>query len=447
MSTSPPSPDSYVRRNLPPLIVGLAAIVAIVGALVVVIDRARDDNDDGATVADAPIESDARERQLDGEFGDLLEQLVGDQLLLGVSLSEELGVLRVQHVVPGTPAEAAGIEPGDEILGVDGARVSSVEELRAAIAAVEIGDEYEVEIARDGDNRELTVRREITIGAAMAALLERFAAEGFDLDRFDLDDFDSRAPNGRSPFASDPFAELRLRPTLGLSVVQTNEGLRVVRVEAHSIAEEAGFEPGDVILEANGEPVDSIEDLRAVLPTGGLNGGQLLESQVLELLVLRDGDELTLVARFPASLIPFFPVQPNPSLPNATPGPDLFAERFFGELDDLESFLDSDEFLDQVSERLRDRIEALIEEALTASAAESEPQTEDEPASFAGLDVYRGNVDALSDGEIVLGGSLGSIAFELTEETAIVGGMPRVGRVSTVASNADREALLVLTTN
>lgn len=455
MSTSPPGSDSYVRRNLPPLIVGLAALVAIVGGLIVVIDRVGNDDDEvPASAVDLPIDSDPLADRLDGDFGELLQELVGDQLLLGVSLSEELGVLEVERVVAGTPADEAGIEVGDEILEVNGDRVATVEELRDAIAAVEVGDEYQIEIARDGDGHVLTVRREITIGAAMAALLERFAAEGFDLDRFDLDDFDTRPPNERFGFdLDDPFESLRLRPALGLSVVQTNEGLRVVRVDDNSVAEEAGFEVGDVILEADGESVETIEDLRSALPTPTLPTDGLQSSivEVVEILVQREGEELLLEPRF--ELGPFFPgfaPSQRPELPNATPEPDMMAERFLDELQELEEFLESDEFFDRLDGRLSEQLAALLAEALAASQDDDAvgPDVEaEQPASLAGLDVYRGTVDRYTDAEIVLGGSLGSIAFALTDDTAVVGRQPRVGGVSTVASNDDREALLVLTVN
>ncbi len=455
MSTSPQGSDSYIRRNLPPLIVGLAAIVAIVGGLIVLIDRANDDDDTRASAVDVPIESDRFEDRLEGEFAELLQELVGDRLLLGVSLSEELGVLVVERIVAGTPADEAGIEVGDEILEVEGEPVSTVEELRDAIAAIDIGDEYEIEVGRGGDSELLAVQREITIGAAMAALLERFADEGFDLDRFDLDDFDSRAPNRRFGFdREDPFEAFRLRPTLGLAVVQTNEGLRVVRVDDGSIAEEAGFEAGDVILEADGDSIETIDDLRDALPMPTLTLDDPPSSivEVVDILVLREGDEILLEARFEIDAFgPFFAPREGPELPNATPEPDRFAEQLLDELRELESFLESDEFFDRLDDQLSNRLEALIEEALAASLAEQDATAAaddaEQPVSLGDLDVYRGTVDLYTDAQIVLGGSLGSIAFDLTDDTVVVGRQPRVGGISTVASNVDREALLILTVN
>jgi hypothetical protein len=170
---------------------------------------------------------------------------------------------------------------------------------------------------------------------------------------------------------------------------------------------------------------------------------------VVEIVALRGGDELVLEARFPISAIPIVPPQ-GPSLPNATPEPDRFAEQLLEELRAMESFLDSDEFLEGLDERLGERLEALIEEAFTARRAAEAAEVEDdanEPASLEDLDVYRGTVSRYSADEIVLGGSLGSIAFQVTEETAVVGRQPRLGWASTVAANDDHEALLILTVN
>jgi hypothetical protein len=63
------------------------------------------------------------------------------------------------------------------------------------------------------------------------------------------------------------------------------------------------------------------------------------------------------------------------------------------------------------------------------------------------LDVFRGVVQVLTDSQITLGGSRGAISFDLTDETVILGGSPRIGVVTTVAANTEGEAVLVLTPN
>jgi S1-C subfamily serine protease len=71
--------------------------------------------------------------------------------------------------------------------------------------------------------------------------------------------------------------------------VQGQEGVVVFAVTEGSAAEEAGIEPGDVIVEMDGEPIASVEDLYSVLRDKS-PGNQV------ELKLLRDGQEVTVEA-------------------------------------------------------------------------------------------------------------------------------------------------------
>jgi serine protease Do len=63
----------------------------------------------------------------------------------------------VQSVVLGTPAETAGIRPGDVITSVDGNKVTSSDELGSAIRKHRPGDRVEVKWQRAGAERSATV--------------------------------------------------------------------------------------------------------------------------------------------------------------------------------------------------------------------------------------------------------------------------------------------------
>ncbi len=62
----------------------------------------------------------------------------------------------VGAVTPGSAAEAAGVEVGDTIVGIDGAPIGSFGEFRERIAAAGVG-RIEVELERDGDARVVPV--------------------------------------------------------------------------------------------------------------------------------------------------------------------------------------------------------------------------------------------------------------------------------------------------
>lgn len=67
---------------------------------------------------------------------------------LGVKLKKENGRIKAKHVFSGTPAEAAGITPGDEIVALDGFRVKSSEHFMNRLREREPGSEVEVAFFR-----------------------------------------------------------------------------------------------------------------------------------------------------------------------------------------------------------------------------------------------------------------------------------------------------------
>ena len=75
-------------------------------------------------------------------------QSVDDDLAEGLGLSEASGVL-VSDVIPDSPAEDAGIQPGDIILRFDGRNVESLREFPRMVAETEVGRAVEVELWRE----------------------------------------------------------------------------------------------------------------------------------------------------------------------------------------------------------------------------------------------------------------------------------------------------------
>jgi putative serine protease PepD len=63
----------------------------------------------------------------------------------------------VDSVVPGGPAERGGLQPGDKITAIDGKRISSSEDVSAAVTARKPGERAKVTVERGGGQRTLTV--------------------------------------------------------------------------------------------------------------------------------------------------------------------------------------------------------------------------------------------------------------------------------------------------
>jgi putative serine protease PepD len=79
---------------------------------------------------------------------------------LGVGLANEPaegGGVELEEVVDGGPADDAGLQSGDVIVAVDGDEVETPDEVRAAVDSHQPGDEFEVQVRRDGDTRTETV--------------------------------------------------------------------------------------------------------------------------------------------------------------------------------------------------------------------------------------------------------------------------------------------------
>ncbi len=249
---------NFLKRNYAPLLVSLASIAVIVAAVAVIVDRL-DGDDDGRSITlnldgrggfalDDPVAP--RLQQGDG-FGALRDTLGG--AVLGVSIDDAEGVLRVASVQPGSPADEAGVEVGDEIVSVDGDAVATLDELRERLADVERGAEYELALHRDGEALTLDVERP---ALALDGSFFRLATE---------------------------------RPQLGVTVEETAHGPRVVSVTPGSAADEAGIEIGDLIASIDGEHVVDIAQLRELLAAHEAGDN-------VEVGVDRDGESLTLEA-------------------------------------------------------------------------------------------------------------------------------------------------------
>ena len=80
-----------------------------------------------------------------------------DHAYLGVSLGDTAGGPRVAAVNDGSPAASGGVEVGDVIVALDGDRVASSDDLRAAIEQHHAGTRVTLTVVRGGDRRELDV--------------------------------------------------------------------------------------------------------------------------------------------------------------------------------------------------------------------------------------------------------------------------------------------------
>lgn len=96
------------------------------------------------------------------QLRDVYSQIEGNFVGLGVELKADDGALLIVHVIPGSPAERAGIRDGDRIVAVDGRSTAelSTEQAASRLTGAE-GTYVQVTVETPGaDRRSLKVRRE-----------------------------------------------------------------------------------------------------------------------------------------------------------------------------------------------------------------------------------------------------------------------------------------------
>jgi S1-C subfamily serine protease len=163
-----------------------------------------------------------------------------DMLLFPVnaSIAFELGLEKHQGVfvfavAPQGPAGLAGFRPGDMILEVQGTPIMELGQVRTAIAFAKPGDTLTFLVRRGSEQITLLP----TVGEALPASAQALKVEN------DLG--------------------LRVQPTLvhwkEAQDIQT--GLLVTEIDTSGAAFRAGLRLGQIIIEANGRTLSSIEDL------------------------------------------------------------------------------------------------------------------------------------------------------------------------------------------
>ncbi len=166
-----------------------------------------------------------------GRLGILIQDLtpaIADALELDV----EQGAV-VTQVEPDSPAERAGLEPGDVIIEIDGAAVEGSSDLRNTVGLMRLGSTAELVYLRNGTRESV----EVTIGRASGLT----ADAGQTIEKLQGAEF--RALDSTHP----QYGRV--------------QGVLVARVDQGSPAARNGLRAGDVITAVNRRPVQTVEQL------------------------------------------------------------------------------------------------------------------------------------------------------------------------------------------
>ena len=185
-----------------------------------------------------------------GWLGVSIQDLKGD-------LAEYYGVegksgVMVADVVPGDPADKAGIKPKDIITTVNGKKVSTSRDLTNLAARLGVGETAAVTILRDGKQKTLEVKigkRPLTMAAA--------------------------SPNQRQQKEGEyGFEVTELTPEIARRFnIKETSGVIVVGVASNSKADAAGVKKGDLIIEVNRVNVASVKVFKNLIDQHKKDGG------------------------------------------------------------------------------------------------------------------------------------------------------------------------------
>jgi serine protease Do len=171
-----------------------------------------------------------------GYIGAVVQPLT-DELVAAFGLKNRQGAL-VGEALVNSPAQTAGIKPGDVIVEFAGRSIQEIDQLSTITAETPVGQEIQVAVIRD--------QKKLSITLTVGRLDDAIPDNGGDLlgDSMDL----GLTLREISPTAAEK---------LGL---ETDNGLLVEQTQASSPAQEAGIQVRDVILEVDRKPVNSLGD-------------------------------------------------------------------------------------------------------------------------------------------------------------------------------------------
>ena len=210
-----------------------------------------------------------------GFLGVVVSELTPD-FVQGFGLKEGTKGALVQSVQAKSPASKAGVQPGDVVVSVNGKPVENAGQLTRNVSSVAPGGKVTLTVLRGNEKKDL-----------QATVAQRPEEEA--LARGEGQQGEESEDPGKKP--NEEKLGIRVAPLtpqvareLGTSA---DQGVLVVAVTPDGPASTAGLRKNDVILEANRQPLKSVDQLVSVI-------GKLKPGQVVVLRVQR-GQQATFV--------------------------------------------------------------------------------------------------------------------------------------------------------
>ncbi len=169
-------------------------------------------------------------------------QVVTEDIAESLGLEEARGAL-VADVVPDSPADKAGLTPGDVIIKYDGKDVESMRDLPKLVAATAAGDSVKLEVLRDSKSK--------TFSAKIEAVNDEPEVVADSSDE----------SSGDKPKLGLALAELTQENRSQYRIDENTQGVLVVDIQPGGPAAKKGLRPGDVIVKVGSEFVERPQDV------------------------------------------------------------------------------------------------------------------------------------------------------------------------------------------
>ena len=200
-------------------------------------------------------------------FGVIIRE-INSELQKKYKLTFKRGVL-IEDISAGGPAEKAGLKKGDIIISFNGKEFKNVQKLSFEVAMSPIGEEIEVVIIREGQEKIIKV------------ILESLDPT----TAFSVSDMEQKFG-----FTAEPITSALAESLSRMNRVTISEGVVVAAVEVGSPAYKAGLYRNDIILMVDDEETKSSEDYGMIML-------KLSARKIISVKVLRKGIERDIVIK------------------------------------------------------------------------------------------------------------------------------------------------------
>lgn len=177
--------------------------------------------------------------------------------------------VKIDDVINGKGAAAAGLQAGDVILTIDNQDINQVNDISQAIKSHTPGDKVNVTVERNG----MTFTKEVALSEGR----RRFRHRQFNYNRYE-----------RQPIERDP-----CKVFIGVFTKNNREGkgVRVTRIIENTAAADMDLQEGDIITEMDKVEVNSQPDLV-------VERDENAPGDYFKLTIIRDGKEKTVRGQF-----------------------------------------------------------------------------------------------------------------------------------------------------